>query len=770
MSSRGVRGVLIFVLCLAILVLAHMPGSKSSQRQAQSPAAQTNGTSSGVGSEMDRRHRQMIRAIRMKFGFLRSIANFVHGVDPTVHAADSVAHTPPATRRDDTKETLHGVTIADPYRWLEDQNSPETRAWIDAQNAYTHSFLDDLPTRAEISRRLTELTKVDTMNPPAVRNGRYFYTARAADQDLSVIHLRQGPRGKDEVLIDPHPLSGDHTTSVSLIGINKDGTLLLYGIRLGGADEIEIHAFDVNKRADLPDKLERARYSGVSLLPDGSGVYYGILTPEGPRVRYHAMGTDQKADKQFFGEGYDKGVGISPHVSEDGHYLILHVVYGSSADKTEIYARDLKTPGSTLQTIVKDLNARFIGNIAGDTLFVQTNQNAPNGRIMAVDMHHPARDQWKEVVPESDAAMEDSTAVAGKLFVSYLRNATTEIKIFNPDGHAAGQLTLPGLGAAGEIDGRWESPEVFYRYQSFVTPSVIYRYDAANGKQEEWFRTKVPLDPAKYEVKQVWYESKDKTRIPMFLVYAKGLKLDGSHPTLLTGYGGFNLNRTPAFSTQAVIFAEHGGVYALPNLRGGGEFGEKWHKAGMLQNKQNVFDDFETAAEWLIKNGYTSPAKLAISGGSNGGLLVGAALTQRPDLLRAVVCSYPLLDMVRYHNFLVARYWVPEYGSSDDAEQFKYIYRYSPYHNVKSGTKYPAIMFVSGDSDTRVAPLHARKMTALMQSVEGPSDRPVLLHYDTKGGHSGGRSISRVIDDQTDEYSFLFWQLGVGSGSGGGGK
>jgi prolyl oligopeptidase len=312
----------------------------------------------------------------------------------------------------------------------------------------------------------------------------------------------------------------------------------------------------------------------------------------------------------------------------------------------------------------------------------------------------------------------------------------------------------------GGVSGRWDSPEGFYRFASFVEPGVTYRYNVASGSQQEWFRSKVPVDPSKFEVKQVWYESKDKTRIPMFLVYQKGLKLDGARPTLLTGYGGFNLSRTPGFTVEAVIFAEQGGVYALPNLRGGGEFGEKWHRAGMMQNKQNVFDDFIGAGEWLVANRYTSAARLAISGGSNGGLLVGAALTQRPDLFRAVVCSYPLLDMVRYHKFMVARYWVSEYGSSEDAGQFQYILKYSPYHNVKPGMKYPAVLLISGDQDTRVAPLHARKMTALLQASTG-SDRPVLLHYETKAGHSGGLPVNKIIENLTDEYSFLFWQLEV---------
>ncbi len=681
---------------------------------------------------------------------------------PVFAADDAKPAAPPlpTTRREAVTETLHGVAVSDPYRWLEDQDAPETRAWIDAQNAYTQSFIGTLPARDAIARRLTELMKVDVVNAPTERNGRYFFSARHADQDLSVLHMKRGIEGEDQVLLDPHPMSPDHTTSINAVAVSNDGKTLLYGVRLGGADEVEIHTFDVEKRADLADKLERARYSGVSLTPDARTVYYGILTKEGPRVRVHQMGTDPKSDKEFFGEGYGREVGISPSVSEDGRWLMIHVSYGSSGDNGEIWMQDLEAHGP-LQPLVKGVHARFSGlGLHGDTLFIETNLDAPNGRVMVADLRHPARENWKAVVPESDVAIESVSAVGGKLFVEYLRNATSEVKICTAEGKAAGALKLPSLGSVGGIGGRWTSRDAFYRFASFVEPGVIYRYEVATGKQQEWSRVKVPVDAAKFEVKQVWYESKDKTRIPMFLVHAKGLKLDGSHPTLLTGYGGFNLSRTPGFSAEAVLFAEHGGVYALPNLRGGGEFGEKWHRAGMLANKQNVFDDFIGAGEWLVKSGYTSPARLSIAGSSNGGLLVGAALTQRPELFRAVLCGFPLLDMVRYHNFLVARYWVSEYGSADDPAQFQYIYKYSPYHNVKEGTKYPAVMFVTGDSDTRVAPLHARKMAALLQAANG-GDRPILLHYDTKAGHSAGRSITRVIGDLTDEYSFLFWQLGV---------
>jgi len=685
-----------------------------------------------------------------------------------VLAADRPKPAPPETPRIAVTETLHGQTITDPYRWLEDQDAPQTRAWIDAQNAYTQSFLGELPMRAAIRKRLTELMKVEQISIPTERGGRYFFSRRGAEQDLSVLHLKQGLNGGDEILIDPHPLSPDHTTSVNFAALSEDGNTLLYGVRLGGADEIEVHSYNIAKRTESNDRLTRARYNGLSLTPNGDTLYYGILTSAGPRLRVHRMGTTQSDDKEIFGEGYGREASVSPRVTPDGRWLIIHVAHGSSGDDGELYFQDLKS-GGPIQTIVKGEHARFFAQAAGNTLMVETNLDAPNGRVLAIDLEHPARDQWKQVVPESDSSIESTAVVGGKILVEYLRNATSQVKIFTPDGKPAGELPLGTLGSISAFSGRWSSPEVFYRFISFAEPGVTYRYDLRTGKRTEWARTRVPLDPSKFEVKQVWYESKDKTRIPMFLVYAKGTKLDGARPTLLTGYGGFNVSETPRFSAEAVIFAENGGIFALPNLRGGGEFGEKWHRAGMLANKQNVFDDFIGAAEYLIKSGYTSREKLAISGGSNGGLLVGAALTQRPDLYRAVVCSYPLLDMVRYQNFLVARYWVSEYGSSENPEQLSYILKYSPYQNVKQGTQYPAVLFVTGDGDTRVAPLHARKMTALMQWAQG-GDKPILLHYDTKAGHSQGRSISKVIEDNADEYSFVFWQLGVGEKAASAGK
>jgi prolyl oligopeptidase len=573
-----------------------------------------------------------------------------------------------------------------------------------------------------------------------------------------VSYVRKGLDGKEEVLIDPHPLSPDHTTSAGVVEISEDGTLVTWEIRRGGEDEVTLKFRNVDTLQDLSDELPKGRYFGGALKPDKSGFFYARMNADGPRAYYHKMGTDPAKDTEIFGKGYGPDKIIVVSLSEDGRYLVITVLHGSAADQTEIYYQDVAAQGA-IRPVVNDVPARFFGDVGGNHLYLHTNWKAPNGRILAVDLRDPARERWREVVPESGSAIESLTLGGGNLLVNYLENATSRIKVFDDKGKYLRDVPLPSVGSAFVV-ARWTSNEAFYGFSSFVMPLTIYRYDTRSGKQDLWARVKVPIDSDQFEVKQVWYESKDKTRVPMFLVHRKGLKLDGTSPTLLTGYGGFNVSVTPSFRAPAALWVEQGGVVAVPNLRGGGEFGEVWHRAGMLAKKQTVFDDFIAAAEWLIQNRYTNPSKLAIEGTSNGGLLVGAALTQRPDLFRAIACGYPLLDMLRYQKFLVARLWVPEYGSADDPEQFKYLYAYSPYHHVQPGTKYPAVILFSGDSDTRVAPLHARKMTALLQASTG-SDGLVLLRYETKAGHSGGLPITKQIEQQTDVLGFLLWQLNV---------
>lgn len=668
--------------------------------------------------------------------------------------------TPPATHQDDVKETLHGVTIADPYRWLEDQNSPKTRAWIAAQNEYTDSFLKHCPDRAALTTRFGELLKVDTQSAPVVRKGRYFFSRRLATQDQAVLYMRQGLDGPDQVLVDPHSLSADHTMSVSMLAVSDDGNLMAYGIRQGGEDEVAIRILNVGTKKELPDQLPRARYFGFDFNRDATGVYFTRFEKEGPRVYYHALGSDPTMDKKIFGDGYSPARIISADLSDNGRFLLITVSHGSAAMKTEIYFQDLEKQGP-ITPLVNDITARFHIEAVDERAFINTNWEAPNGRILAVDLTKPARENWREVIPAGPSAIQGYSLVGGKLVVTYLEDVTSRIKLFDAQGKHDRDVKLPGLGSSTGLHGRWGSTEAFFSYTSFAYPATVFRYEMASGATSTWFKPKIPIDPDRFVVEQVFYKSKDDTRIPMFVVYPKGMKRDGSNPTLLTAYGGFNISRTPLFSAMAAVWLEQGGVYALANLRGGGEYGENWHKAGMLEKKQNVFDDFHAAAQYLIDNKFTSPAHLGIQGGSNGGLLVGAALTQKPELFGAVICAVPLLDMVRYHKFLVARFWTPEYGSAEDPKQFPYIYAYSPYHHVENGGKYPAVMFVSGDSDTRVDPLHARKMCALLQAKSG-SGKPVLLHYDTKGGHSGGKPVSKQIEDAVDELCFLLMQLKSG--------
>ncbi|MDQ2900493.1 MAG: prolyl oligopeptidase family serine peptidase [Acidobacteriota bacterium] len=666
---------------------------------------------------------------------------------------------PPKTPIKNVTDTLHGVSITDPYRWLEDQNSPETRAWIDSQIEYTKSLLDPLPGRERLHKRVEDLAKVEVMSAPVKRGNRYFFTKRMPNQNQAVLYMRSGFAGQDQALVDPNPLTPDQTSSAHIEGVSRDGSLLAYGLRSGGEDEITLHLMDTATRADRPDRLERARIMNVALMPDNKSFYYSKSLKEGPRVYRHQMGTDPSKDPLIFGEKFGPTDIVGCNVSESGKYLLLLVYHGSAAIKTEVYFQDLRANGP-ITPLVNDIEARFLPEFAGDRVFIMTNWKAPNSRVLLADLANPSREHWREVVPEGSSVLESIDTVGGKLAATYLENVISKIRLYDESGKLLREMKLPGIGTVPGLHGKWEDDETFFEFTSFVEPGTIYRYRIAEDKRDVWFQRTSSLDPASVDTKQVWFKSKDGTKIPMFVMTPRGAKLDKHQPVILTGYGGFNLSMTPHYTVEGAAWLQSGGTYAVVNLRGGSEFGEKWHRAGMLANKQNVFDDFIGAAQYLIAEGYTSPARLAIRGGSNGGLLVGAAITQRPDLFKAAVCAVPLLDMIRFQNFKVAKYWTSEYGSSDDPEQFKYIYKYSPYHHVEKGAKYPAVMLVTGDSDTRVDPLHARKMTALLQAST-TSGLPVVLHYDKKAGHSGGLPISKQVDDTTDQLSFLAWQLGV---------
>jgi len=672
--------------------------------------------------------------------------------------AQAQAPKAPPTRQDNVREVIHGVEIIDPYRWLEDQESPETRQWIDAQNRYTHSLLDGLPSRPLIQKRLTDLMRIDTVGAPFERGGRYFLFKKRAEDDLSILYVRRGLYGQDEPLIDPHTLSPDHTTNIGLDDVSGDGRLMVYSIRRGGEDETELRVMDVDSRKDLHDRLPRALYRGVSFKKDGSGFYYNLQRRDvGTRIFYHAIGSDPSKDVEVFGKGYGPDKWVDASVSEDGRYLLFSVQHGWA--RNEVYVQEMA--GGPIKTIVNDIDAHFYAWFAGDQLVMQTDWQAPKNRILVVDLKDPSRDKWREIVPAGPDAIEGYSLVGGKLFLRYLHNVSSLIKIFSIDGKPLGEVPLPGLGSAGGLLGRWNNGEAFFGFRSYVLPQAIYRYDVSTGKTELWAQPKVPFKSGDFEVNQVWCSSKDGTKVPMFLVHKKGLKPNGKLPTLLYGYGGFNVSLTPRFSSPAAMWVEQGGLYAVANLRGGGEFGEEWHRAGMLDKKQNVFDDFIAAAEWLIKNNYTNPSRLAIQGGSNGGLLVGAALTQRPELYQAVLCEFPDLDMIGYYRFKNNNPpALLEYGNASDPAQFKFLHAYSPYQKVKPGTKYPAVLLTTGDADTRVPPLQARKMAARLQAAT-TSGRPVLLLYDTKAGHAGGRPLSKIIEDLSLEMAFLFWQLGI---------
>ena len=687
-----------------------------------------------------------------------AIAQAIHGREGITLPA------PPAVDAVPVADDYFGTRIPDSYRWLEDGKSTNTRAFIDAQNAYTSRYMKQARIRSQTLDDLDELENVSEWRFPMERAGSYFFRKRLAGEQQFSIYIRrnwatQKGTPKDERIIDPEKLGRDPNTSVSLADVSRDGKLVAYAVQQGGADEASIRVFNSKTGETLEDELPTARYFSVDFAPDGASLYYARNNKQGTLLYQHVLGTRNSRDTLIFGRefrgeeltGDDLFSGV---VTDDGRYLVVTIDRGVPARRVDIIYRDLTKPGSTFEVLVWGLDSRFNAIYARGGWYVKTDYKSPKGRILKADPGIMP-DVWKTIVPEGPDAIADWSIVGGKVYVNRLKDVKSETAVYTMDGKPSGSIDFDGIGLSSVVWGRTTDRYGFFSFQSFIVPPTIYRLDTLTGKREVFFQSKINFDSSQYELKQVFFKSKDGTQIPIFIAGKKNLKHDGTERLLMTGYGGFNISMQPYWSPTTAWWLEQGGWFALPNLRGGGEYGETWHEQGMFEKKQNVFDDWFAAADYLIANKYTSPARFAIEGASNGGLLMGASIIQRPELWGAVLCEFPLLDMLRFQKFLVGSYWITEFGSSDKEKQFFYLLKYSPYQNVKAGTAYPATMFFTGDSDTRVDPLHARKMTALLQAAS-TSGRPILLHYSVAGGHSGGMSVDQQIQDDADSLSFLW--------------
>ncbi len=676
---------------------------------------------------------------------------------------------PPSHPDPTVVDIYHGQPVPDPYRWLEDLDSERTRAWVEAQNRLTFDYLQRIPARQRLLQRLTQLWNYEKYSQPFKEGGRYFYFKNDGLQNQSVLYTQESLAGEARVLLDPNTLSEDGTVALSGIAISRDGRYLAHGLSRSGSDWQEWKVRDIATGEDLPDHLRWVKFSGASWTLDGQGFFYSRYDEPPPgreyesanyfqKLYYHRLGTPQSEDLLVYHRPDQKEWGFAGGVTEDGDYLIISVWRGTDP-KNLLFYKDLRDPNSPVVELIREFQAEynFVGN-DGSRFWLLTDFQAPRRRLVAIDLDNPG--QVQEVIPEAEETLQGVSLIHNQFVAFYLKDAHTQIQTFALDGTYLGEIPLPGLGSASGFGGKRYDTETFYTFTSFTTPPTIYRYDFTTGSSTLFRQPQVDFDPQAYEVQQVFYASKDGTRIPMFLVHRRGLARTGDHPTLLYGYGGFGISLTPSFSVGLVAWLEMGGVYAQPSLRGGGEYGEAWHQAGTKLNKQKVFDDFIAAAEWLVAHGYTNPSKLAIAGGSNGGLLVGACLTQRPDLFAAALPAVGVFDMLRFHKFTIGWAWVSEYGSPDNPEEFKALYAYSPLHNLKPGTAYPATLITTADHDDRVVPAHSFKFAAALQAAQGGS-QPILIRIDTKAGHGAGKPTGKLIEETADRWAFLVQVLGI---------
>ncbi len=675
----------------------------------------------------------------------------------------------PPTRTEPIVDLLHGVAVADPYRWLEDEHIPEVQAWMAVQDEVARIELSALPDRTALLERFRSLLYFDAVSAPLHRKGRFFYSRRHADREKSIVYWKQGEEGAEQVLFDPNSWSEDGTTGLGGWSPSRDGRYVAYAIKEHNSDETVTRIRDVALGTDLPDVIPGTKYASPSWTPDSSGFYYtqvppigeGVTIAERPgfaQVKFHRLGTEPGTDVVVHEATGNPKTFIHGAVSRDGRWLVVTVQHGWNA--SDVFVRDLTMPEGAWQTLVAGVDALFEVGVWNGSFYIHTNDGAPRYRVFRTEATRLAREAWSEIIPEGDATLEGISLVGNRIAASYLRNAATVIQVHELDGTFVRTVAMPPFGSSGGVSGNSDEDTGYFSYTSFTEPQVIYRTSIGTGEVAEWARITLPVDTSEMCAEQVFYPSKDGTRVSMFLLYRKGTERNGANRTILYGYGGFNVSLTPAFSQSRTVWLERGGVYAIPNLRGGGEYGEAWHRDGMLLKKQHVFDDFIAAAEYLIAERWTSPRHLAISGGSNGGLLVGAALTQRPDLFRAVCCAVPLLDMLRYHLSGSGQTWIPEYGSADDPAQFAALHAYSPYRvAIDAGPRaYPAVYFESADHDDRVDPLHARKLAAALQAVQ-TTDLPVLLRIERNAGHGGADMVRQTVERLADQLGFLEQQL-----------